>query len=605
MVVQMWSKKLLIIVFLLIIPTVFGLFDDEIFLMAVNLREGKNIDLNPDIITTQGTISLVDNPDISGDLTIGGGLIIGGDLLLLGDLSFLGDIVNVTIINQNVTGQLTISGSLISLRNVSGKNIFQNGNRVNDSVDLTPYNSSINLTPYLSTDSGFSNGSDIRTGDIIINGTAIVLDTSGRALMNATSTYVSFPGIAGIDNNIIGEGAGASLLSTGTDNTCIGDLACDSLTSGDNNVAIGADSLGAMTTGGGGYAVAVGKGALSSATNAGAVGIGYNAGSSFTSGINGIFIGNNANTGDGTGIGQIAIGATTVTFANGITIGLTSHAGPGGISIGTDAGATQDVADVDNVLIGYQAGTAISGTGTDNTIVGDSAGTTLTSGDGNIIIGADADVATTTTNTIVIGFGASCNFNSGGAFGFGATCKGNNMLSIGSPTNNLDTTIYGSFNATKRIFANLSHVFGLATKVHTVAVVDTWYNITMNRTFADVEGFSLSPDNVTIIIPNDAHYTLTIGMGIIDSAVTPDAHVAMRVSVNEAELAGSYIEHDTEKFDSDNWLEHTTHAELSKGDEIILQYISDATTVTIDQHDTYAETPFTAFGYIQEIISSG
>ena len=106
MVEVMLNKKLLIVIFLLLIPTVFGLFDDEIFLLTMNLREGSNIDLNPNVITTQGTISLANDPVIIGDLTI------RGDLFLLGNLSFLGDIINVTILNQNITGSLQISGNL-------------------------------------------------------------------------------------------------------------------------------------------------------------------------------------------------------------------------------------------------------------------------------------------------------------------------------------------------------------------------------------------------------------------------------------------------------------------------------------------------------------
>ena len=136
MVSQIKIKKLLIIVFILTIPTVFGLFDEEIFLMAVNLREGRNIDLNPNIITTQGTISLVDDPEILGDLTV------NGDLFLLGDFSFLGDIVNVTIVNQNVTGLLTISGSLTTLGNATANYYFGDGSQLTNLPDSSLWNRS-------------------------------------------------------------------------------------------------------------------------------------------------------------------------------------------------------------------------------------------------------------------------------------------------------------------------------------------------------------------------------------------------------------------------------------------------------------------------------
>ena len=152
---------------------------------------------------------------------------------------------------------------------------------------------------------------------------------------------------------------------------------------------------------------------------------------------------------------------------------------------------------------------------------------------------------------------------------------------------------------------NPTHVFGLATKVHTVATGGVWYNITMNRTHSGSVGFSLSIDNVTIIIPHDGHYTLTYGMGVLDSNLgTPDAHVGMRISLNGVELSGSYVEADTHKKDVDFWVEHTTHALLEENDRIILQYISDDTTVTIEQEDTFATQGFSAFGYLQEIVSS-
>jgi len=128
----------------------------------------------------------------------------------------------------------------------------------------------------------------------------------------------------------------------------------------------------------------------------------------------------------------------------------------------------------------------------------------------------------------------------------------------------------------------------------------------MNRSHADSVGFSLSTDNITIIIPKDAHYTITFGMGIVDTGVSARSHVAMRVEHNGNELAGSIIEEDVTNKNSDYWLgDRTTHAYLEQGDTIRLQYISDDTSVTIDQHDTYAETPFVASGYIQEVISNG
>ncbi len=108
-------------------------------------------------------------------------------------------------------------------------------------------------------------------------------------------------------------------------------------------------------------------------------------------------------------------------------------------------------------------------------------------------------------------------------------------------------------------------------------------------------------ENKTIVIPNDGHYTITFGMGFQDASPSPNSDVAMRIVVNGVELAGSYIEYDiSDKQDADTWLEHMTHAELNKDDELEMQYIASDTDVTITQDDTYATQGFVASGLIME-----
>jgi len=180
--------------------------------------------------------------------------------------------------------------------------------------------------------------------------------------------------------------------------------------------------------------------------------------------------------------------------------------------------------------------------------------------------------------------------------------SGNVGINTTTPSSTLH--VDGDVNITGKIHNRLAHVFGLATKTHTVAAGGVWYNITMNRTHADTQHFTLSADNITIIVPHDGHYTLTFGMGIMDSgasAASPHS-VGMRIEINGAELSGSYIEDDLIKKDADEWMEHTTHAVLSEGDEIRLQYIGEVDTITIEQEDTWAAQGFSAFGYIQEVI---
>jgi len=124
----------------------------------------------------------------------------------------------------------------------------------------------------------------------------------------------------------------------------------------------------------------------------------------------------------------------------------------------------------------------------------------------------------------------------------------------------------------------------------------------MNRSHVNAVDFALSTDNITMVVSHDRHYTITFGMGIMDSADIPSADIGMRVEVNGAELKGSYIEYDTHRTATDYWLEHITHTVLSEDDEIRLQYISSVDTVTIEQEDTYATQGFSAFGYLQEVM---
>jgi len=176
-------------------------------------------------------------------------------------------------------------------------------------------------------------------------------------------------------------------------------------------------------------------------------------------------------------------------------------------------------------------------------------------------------------------------------------------VGIGTTTPSHELNVVGDLNVTGKIYNSLAHAFGLSTIVGTVASADTWYNITMNRSYADASGFAFSADNITMVVPHDGHYTITFGIGIVDSDASPSAHVGMRVEVNGAELAGSYVEYDTHLQAKDFWLEHTTHAVLSENDTVRLQYISNTTTDTIEQDDTYATQGFNAFGYIQEVMT--
>jgi len=146
----------------------------------------------------------------------------------------------------------------------------------------------------------------------------------------------------------------------------------------------------------------------------------------------------------------------------------------------------------------------------------------------------------------------------------------------------------------------LSHMHGLVTDIQTVNSVDTWYNVTFNSTLGDVQ-YLRFVDNKTVIIDHEGHYTITFGCGIIDDSPSPNADVAMRITHNNVEVIGSYVEMDTTKQNADFWMEHTTHTELNANDTLNMQYISSDTDVTMEQEDMYAVQGFNCYGYLQEV----
>jgi len=161
----------------------------------------------------------------------------------------------------------------------------------------------------------------------------------------------------------------------------------------------------------------------------------------------------------------------------------------------------------------------------------------------------------------------------------------------------------GNVNITGKIHNPLSHMYGLATAVHTVPLVDTWYNITMNVSLGGMENINFSDDNITLTLIHDGHYTINFGMGF-QCSDNSDVDVGMRIELNDVEMKGSYVEEDmANNQDHDEWLEHTTHFEGSIGDTIRMQYIASNDCISIVQDDTYATQGFSAFGYLQEVIA--
>jgi hypothetical protein len=227
--------------------------------------------------------------------------------------------------------------------------------------------------------------------------------------------------VAGADSNIwIGYQAGAAANSATADkNTCIGHTACDVLTSALWTTGVGYNALAANLIGNG--QTGLGFQALYGATGGSNTGVGYNACWQTTTGTSNTCMGTSSSPSAGAAQDASMFGAAAVVHASqGVAIGASAE-NADGVSIGYQAGDASAAADVDNVFIGNSSGTAANGTSTDNTCVGDLACDGLTTGDGNTIIGADADLVTATeSNVIAIGKEAKAGDTGGISIGYQA-----------------------------------------------------------------------------------------------------------------------------------------------------------------------------------------
>ena len=195
-----------------------------------------------------------------------------------------------------------------------------------------------------------------------------VAGTFSGAVSGTTGT---FSGAVTIEGLTLGKGAnaqsgnvgfGTSILedvTTGTNNTIIGNLAGREITDGDSNVALGNSALLATTSGihnvaigslacstlsgaGSSYNVGIGKDALKTATGQSNVGIGKQAGNGITSGSYNIMIGMDADVGTPTGDYQLNIGSTIYGTLN-----------TGQVSLGTATPNAKAILDLTSTTLGF------------------------------------------------------------------------------------------------------------------------------------------------------------------------------------------------------------------------------------------------------------
>lgn len=279
----------------------------------------------------------------------------------------------------------------------------------------------------------------------------------------ASSAYCGGSGTAGTGTNNTAVGAGGTLgsITTGSDNTAVGYLAGDNLTTAVGNTLIGKGSGFTITTSGGvvpgnnntyvgfesgygnttaGYNVGVGLFALQWInTGTENTGVGATALLSNTTGINNTAVGANALGGDYDPVGP---SGTAITGSNNTAVGYNAMIGVttafnntcvGVNSCGVHVPATATFSN--NSVLGISALIAAT-SGSANIAVGTLAGHEITTGGNNIMIGyASADgLQTGSNNTIISNNLSSVSLASGGA---------NGIVALG---NQLDPSVFVNGN---------------------------------------------------------------------------------------------------------------------------------------------------------------
>ena len=201
-------------------------------------------------------------------------------------------------------------------------------------------------------------------------------------------------------NVVIGSTAGNALQSGAANNVLIGSGAGDGITTGDRNVGIGTDALGAATSGAIENCVAVGHNALLVATGNSNTAIGHASGDAVTTGSENTLVGQSAGGAVSTGARNVAMGHVAM---NTVTTGSDN------VSIGTTSMQIAASTSAENVAVGRSA--LIRGTCSQSVAIGSNAGAyfasfqNLTAVTNSIFIGAFANPSLDNpSNCIVIGY---------------------------------------------------------------------------------------------------------------------------------------------------------------------------------------------------------
>jgi len=344
----------------------------------------------------------------AGFLSSGG--TIGGDLTISGDLTVTGG--GTYDYSEVITGDIRVQKAALSSADYDSNSII-----IAENDDYAFFQTASGTKGGLF----FGDASSAYAGGITYEHTTspeklslragaadrMIIDTNSRiSLGNNDSSGAA-------TTTIFGYQAGNAVASGGINNVLMGYNAGLNITSGSQNVAIGANALDFEDDGG--TSVAVGYNALTSQRGNGRnVAVGNNAAKEISTGDDNVAIGHNSMQTHTTGSGNIAIGAFAMDDTDSAAGGAIAKAGTNNILVGRYAGsgAWDGTYTTDNVIgIGaYSLYGALGGSAADvdGTIgIGGNALQALTSGGGNLAIGMNALKSHTTGHrNIAIGHNA-------------------------------------------------------------------------------------------------------------------------------------------------------------------------------------------------------
>jgi len=131
---------------------------------------------------------------------------------------------------------------------------------------------------------------------------------------------------------------------------------------------------------------------------------------------------------------------------------------------------------------------------------------------------------------------------------------------------------------------------------HTVAIADTWYNITYDHGHAI--RMKIAADMKSITFLEHGHYTITYWAATQSDEVNPNGDIVAVRIYNDAELRGSYRELAFSNKGRDRNIVGFVHDEFFVGETIKFQYISDDTDSVIRTSGTFSNDFLCFYAYI-------